>query len=74
MKNFRFKAVCQMVLLFGVIPLGATNTCYHCSCSVSNYNYHDAFAPFFYSKNGTSTRSASGQPGQNTGKTELIMF
>jgi hypothetical protein len=30
---------------------------------VSNYNYHDAFAPFFYTKNGTSTRSASGQPG-----------
>ena len=30
---------------------------------ISNYNYHDAFAPFFYSKNGTTTRSASGQPG-----------
>jgi hypothetical protein len=30
---------------------------------VSNYNYHDAFAPFFYTNNGTTTRSASGQPG-----------
>ncbi len=29
----------------------------------SNYNYHDAFAPGFYSKNATETRSASGQPG-----------
>lgn len=30
---------------------------------VNNYNYHDAFAPNFYTKNGTPTRSASGQPG-----------
>ncbi len=30
---------------------------------VSKYDYHEAFAPLFYSKNGTETRSASGQPG-----------
>lgn len=30
---------------------------------ISKYDYHDAFAPFFYTNNGTSTRSASGQPG-----------
>jgi hypothetical protein len=30
---------------------------------VSKYDYHDAFAPNFYTKNGTETRSASGQPG-----------
>ena len=30
---------------------------------VSNYNYHDAFAPFFYSKNGNEFRAADGQPG-----------
>ncbi|ELY2018697.1 M1 family peptidase, partial [Flavobacterium psychrophilum] len=30
---------------------------------VTNYNYHDAFAPGFYTKNATETRSASGQPG-----------
>lgn len=30
---------------------------------VSKYDYHDAFAPHFYTKNGTSTRSASGEPG-----------
>jgi hypothetical protein len=30
---------------------------------VTNYNYHDAFAPLFYTKNGTEYRAASGQPG-----------
>ncbi|TWR28038.1 M1 family metallopeptidase [Mucilaginibacter achroorhodeus] len=29
----------------------------------SNYNYHDAFAPFFYTKNGSDFRAADGQPG-----------
>jgi hypothetical protein len=31
--------------------------------SVSNYNYHDAFAPLFYTKNGSEFRAADGQPG-----------
>ncbi len=30
---------------------------------VSNYDYKQAFSPLFYTKNGTETRSASGQPG-----------
>jgi hypothetical protein len=30
---------------------------------VSNYNYHDAFAPLFYTKNGSEFRAADGQPG-----------
>ncbi|MES2064305.1 MAG: M1 family metallopeptidase [Bacteroidota bacterium] len=30
---------------------------------VGNYNYHDAFAPFFYTKNGSEFRAADGQPG-----------
>jgi hypothetical protein len=30
---------------------------------VSEYNYNEAFAPGFYTKNATETRSASGQPG-----------
>ena len=30
---------------------------------VSKYNYQETFAPFFYTKSGTNTRSASGQPG-----------
>ncbi len=33
------------------------------SKSASKYDYHDAFSPIFYTKNGTETRSASGQPG-----------
>jgi len=31
--------------------------------STSNYNYNETFANNFYTKNGTETRSASGQPG-----------
>ncbi|AMR31729.1 peptidase M1 [Mucilaginibacter sp. PAMC 26640] len=30
---------------------------------VSTYNYHDAFAPLFYTKNGSEFRAADGQPG-----------
>jgi len=30
---------------------------------ISKYDYHQAFAPFFYSQSGSSVRSASGQPG-----------
>ncbi|MDG2430941.1 M1 family metallopeptidase, partial [Flavobacterium sp.] len=64
MKKFRFKAIYQMALLLGVTSLWAQQTPATTAVApVSNYNYHDAFAPFFYTKNGTSTRSASGQPG-----------
>ena len=31
--------------------------------SAGNYNYHEAFAPFFYTKNGSEFRAADGQPG-----------
>lgn len=31
--------------------------------STSKYDYHDAFAPVFYTKDATSTRSANGAPG-----------
>lgn len=30
---------------------------------VSNYDYHDAFGPFFYSQNGNTYRTGSGMPG-----------
>ena len=39
------------------------NTVSNATKQISNYDYHEAFAPFFYSKDGTNTRSASGQPG-----------
>jgi Peptidase family M1 domain len=42
----------------------------------SKYDYHDAFAPGFYTKNASETRSASGQPGskywQNRADYQLI--
>jgi hypothetical protein len=43
---------------------------------VSNYNYHDAFAPLFYTKNGSEFRAADGQPGpkywQNRADYQLV--
>jgi hypothetical protein len=53
-----------MALLLGISSLWAQEASTTTAEALkSNYNYHDAFAPFFYTKNGTSTRSASGQPG-----------
>ncbi|RVT75338.1 M1 family peptidase [Flavobacterium sufflavum] len=61
MKNIRFEAIFQIAIFLGTVFLNAQET--SVVKPISNYNYHDAFAPFFYSKNGTTTRSASGQPG-----------
>ncbi|SDY03335.1 M1 family metallopeptidase [Flavobacterium degerlachei] len=64
MKNIRFKALLHLALLLGVSSLWAQQLPADAKVApTTNYNYHDAFAPFFYSKNGTATRSASGQPG-----------
>lgn len=64
MKQSFFKAVFPLALFFGITSLQAqTNPVGTTTKPVSNYNYHDAFAPNFYTKNGTDTRSASGQPG-----------
>jgi len=61
MKNIRFGAIFQIAIFLGVSSLNAQEV--STEKTTSNYNYHDAFAPFFYTKNGTATRSASGQPG-----------
>ena len=61
MKNIRFGAIFQIAIILGGVSLTAQETTV--AKQISNYNYHDAFAPFFYTKNGSSTRSASGQPG-----------
>jgi hypothetical protein len=55
-----------LTIFFGSLSLHAQQTPVGNSPTqpVSNYNYHDAFAPLFYTKNGTATRSASGQPGE----------
>ena len=64
MKNIRFRVYLHLTLLLGVASIWAQQTPANGSgTAVSKYDYHDAFAPFFYSKNGTSMRSASGQPG-----------
>jgi len=50
-----------MVLLLSVYPLQAQQK--DNAKETGNYNYLDAFGNNFYTKNGTDTRSASGQPG-----------
>lgn len=53
-----------LTLLLGISSLCAQQaTPVTAGSATSKYNYHDAFAPFFYSQNGSATRSASGQPG-----------
>jgi hypothetical protein len=66
MKNNFSKVALFLALSFGALTINAQQvpTAASANPSVSNYNYHDAFAPLFYKKNGTSTRSASGQPGE----------
>ncbi|QZK90220.1 M1 family metallopeptidase [Flavobacterium sp. CHNK8] len=51
------------LLFIGIINLNAQQTPENTANTVSKYDYHDAFGPHFYTKNGTATRSASGQPG-----------
>ena len=64
MKNHFTKAILFSALFFGTVVANAQQVPATEAKSVSKYNYHDAFAPNFYTKNGTATRSASGQPGE----------
>jgi len=52
-----FKALQLVIILFFCHQMTAQES------NVSSYNYLEAFANNFYTKNGTDTRSASGQPG-----------
>jgi hypothetical protein len=64
MKDIRLKYILQLAFLFGISSLWSQqNIDSSTNKPISNYDYHEAFAPFFYSKDGTNTRSASGQPG-----------
>jgi len=64
MKKQSAKAILTAALFFGISSLWAQQTTQATTTNpTNNYNYHDAFAPHFYTKNGTSTRTASGQPG-----------
>jgi hypothetical protein len=64
MKNKFTKALLFSALLFGSVVAFAQQTPATETKKVSNYSYVEAFAPNFYTKNGTATRSASGQPGE----------
>jgi hypothetical protein len=71
MRNNRFKILFQLSLfiVFSTswsqdFQVDTTTTANKpISKPVSKYNYHDAFGPFFYVNNGSTTRSASGEPG-----------
>ena len=60
MKNNCFKVLFQLTLLLMISNIWSQEKS---SKQVSKYDYQEAFGPFFYTKNGTNTRSASGQPG-----------
>ncbi len=51
------------LILFSLFTFGTINAQENNKEVKSSYNYHDAFAPNFYTSGGTETRSASGQPG-----------
>jgi hypothetical protein len=64
MKTHFPKALLSMAFFIGISAVWAQEKPTTTAANpVNNYNYHDAFAPHFYTKNGTSTRTASGQPG-----------
>jgi len=64
MKKQSAKAILTAALFFGISSVWAQQTPSAPAANpVNNYNYHDAFGPHFYTKNATSTRTASGEPG-----------
>ncbi|WP_281310052.1 M1 family metallopeptidase [Flavobacterium flavigenum] len=63
MKRKFAKALLITALFVGIYSVTAQQAPVTAGNPVNNYNYHDAFAPHFYTKNGTPTRSANGQPG-----------
>ncbi len=60
MKKNPSKAIFILALLFVISKLWSQE---NSTKQFSKYNYQETFAPFFYTNNGTNTRSASGQPG-----------
>jgi Peptidase family M1 domain len=63
MKNKISKMAILAIVLFGIAFANAQEAVTTPTKNASNYSYYDAFKPNFYTKNGTETRSASGQPG-----------
>ncbi|WP_281234191.1 M1 family metallopeptidase [Flavobacterium gelatinilyticum] len=78
MKKKYFKPLLIMAFLIGISSVCAQQTTTTKEIiPINNYNYHNAFAPNLYTKNGTSTRSANGRPGadywQNRADYQLIV-
>ena len=66
MKINSFKALLQLALFLGISTLWSQQIpTLKTTPQISKYDYHDAFAPFFYSKDGTNTRFANGEPGSD---------
>ncbi|MCC9074173.1 M1 family metallopeptidase [Flavobacterium sp. F-65] len=63
MKKHSLRAVLSMALLLGISTTWAQQVPNTNTNPISKYDYYESFSPLFYSKNGTATRSASGQPG-----------
>ncbi len=61
--RIRYNLLIKLIALIGISPIWSQNTTISTEDKTSKYNYHDTFAPFFYTKNGTNIRSASGQSG-----------
>jgi len=64
MENYSLKSLLQIAFFLVISNSWAQQTdATTTPKQISKYDYFDAFGPFFYTKNGTNTRSASGQPG-----------
>jgi hypothetical protein len=73
MKNIRLGVLLHLTLLFELRLFGRNKPQQILLILQFQSMIITMFCPHFYSKNGTSTRSASGQPVPNIGKTELII-
>ena len=58
MDKLRLAATAVMVMTAGLLPLAGW-----AQTAANNYDYTEAFNPFFYTNNGNEYRSASGMPG-----------
>jgi hypothetical protein len=62
-RKFIVSNLLGLVIGLSAATAQTTNTPAATTPPASKYNYYDVFKPFFYTKNGTEYRSASGQPG-----------
>ncbi len=56
--NRSVRSLCGLIMFLGLVPAAVLS-----QTTESNYDYQEAFNPFFYTHNGNEYRSASGMPG-----------